>query len=563
VVTGFTGATRAALWLLVAAFATIAGAAENPYLPAQDPAPILAAIKKETPSFVPPSGVTGIIVPHHLLAADLIARGYWAASAGHYRRIIVISPDHFHKVGKAFGTTREDLTTVFGVVASDRDGVAAIAANDGLVELLPTIAYEHGVMAEAPFIRHFWPEAKVIPILASVNAGPAEWRAMADVLRPLATADTLIVQSTDFSHYRPLAEAMARDQESIAAIDAGDPEGIVPLLQPSHLDSKAAGYIQLELQREVFHARPVVLANASSVEYGTGPDSTTSYVVAAFVRDAVAGTAFAYPDETTMLFGGDVLLGRYFLPLLHDRKAWTAIRDSVLGITRGQRLVINLEGVLLDGPVSGVAADAHVMTTEDAAPLLSALKVAAASLANNHANDLGPDGRAESVQQLERLGIAPLQHGEVTDMGAFRLLAINFVGGKLVGDAIADPGELDWVCGLKAAPPLVAFAHWGTEYTDAATDSERMVARALARCGVSLVIGAHSHQAGDMVEPVNGGAGQMIFSLGNLLFDQTSPRGSGALLELRVFKQGTVATRLVPLPNLFELGQDAGEVGGD
>jgi poly-gamma-glutamate synthesis protein (capsule biosynthesis protein) len=556
VVARFTGATRAALWLLVAAFAATAAAADNPYLPAQDPAPILAAIAKEKPEFVPPAGVTGIIVPHHLLAADLIARGYWAASAGHYGRIIVISPDHFHKVSKAFGTTREDLATVFGIAASDRAGVEALAAHPDLVEVLPTIAHEHGVMAEAPFIRHFWPHARVLPILASVDAAPADWRAMTDLLKPLVTADTMIVQSTDFSHYRPLAEAVARDQESIAAIDAGDPEGIVPLLQPSHLDSKAAGYIQLALQREVFGARPVVLANANSVDYGTGLDSTTSYVVAAFAKEPAAGTAFAYPDETTNLFGGDVLLGRYFLPLLHDPKAWTAIRDTVLGITRGLPLTINLEGVLLDGPVSGVAADAHVMSTEDAAPLLSALKVVAASLANNHANDLGPDGRAESVKQLKRLGIVPMQHGVVSDMGAFRLLPIDFVGGKLVGNAIADPDDLDWVCRLSAAPPLLAFVHWGTEYTDAATDAERDVAQALTRCGVSLVIGAHSHQAGSTIEAVSGGTGQMVFSLGNFLFDQTSPRGSAALLEVRVFGQGTVAARLVPVPNLFELGRE-------
>lgn len=555
-VAGFTSAMRASLWLLVATFAAGATAADNPYLPARDPAQILAAIETERPAFVPPAGVTGIIVPHHLLAADLIARGYWAASAGHYRRIIVISPDHFHKVRKAFGTSREDLATVFGPLASDRQGVEAVAAHDDLVEVLPTIAHEHGVMAEAPFIRHFWPEAEVIPLLASVNAGPGDWRAMVEVLKPLVTPDTLIVQSTDFSHYRPLAEAIARDQESIAAIDADDPEAIGPLLQPSHLDSKAAGYIQLALQREVFGAKPVVLANANSVDYGTGQGSTTSYVVAAFVRDAAAGTAFSYADETTTLFAGDVLLGRYFLPLLHDPASWAAIRDTVLKTTRGLPLVINLEGVLLGGPVSGVNADAHVMSTEDAAPLLSALQVAAAGLANNHANDLGPDGRAESVRQLERLGIAPLQHGVVTDMGAFRLLPINFVGGKMVGEAIAAPHDLDWVCARHAAPPLVALVHWGTEYTAAATDKERAIAQTLARCGVSLVVGAHSHQASGALEQVNGGAGQMLFSLGNFLFDQTSPRGSGALLELRVFQQGTVAARLIPVPNLFELGRD-------
>ena len=50
----------------------------------------------------------------------------------------------------------------------------------------------------------------------------------------------------------------------------------------------------------------------------------------------------------------------------------------------------------------------------------------------------------------------------------------------------------------------------------------------------------------------------MVFSLGNLLFDQKGDRASSALLELRLFKQGTFATRLVPLPNLFELA--AGEL---
>jgi len=551
----FTGVLRAAAWLLAALCGGAAADETNPFLPVQDPAPILAAIAKETPTFTPPAGVTGITVPHHLLAADLIARGFWAASAGHYTRIILISPDHFRKVTKPFGTTREALRTVFGTVASDRAGVDTVAADTALVEVLPAVDYEHGLMAEAPFIKHFFPDAEVIPVLGSINATEADWHAMAEALRPLVTPETLIVQSTDFSHYRPLPEAILRDQESIAAIDAEDADGIAPLLQPSHMDSKAAMWLQMTLQREVFRATPVVLANGNSTDYGSGPGSTTSYVVAAWVTNPVAGTAFDYADQTRLFFGGDVLLGRYFLPLLRDSKAWTAIRDAVMAVTHGTPLVVNLEGVLLDGPVSGVGPDAHVMTTEDAAPMLAALHVAAAGLANNHANDLGPEGRAESAAQLRALGIAPLEHGAVTDLGSLRVLALNFVGGKLVGDAIADPRDLSWVCGVKAAAPLVAFVHWGEEYTTAAGDAERTIAAALARCGVVLVVGDHSHQASTRVEPVASGASQMVFSLGNLLFDQSSPRGSGAVLEVRVFRQGTVAARLVPVGNMFEVGR--------
>ncbi|MEO7222316.1 MAG: AmmeMemoRadiSam system protein B [Devosia sp.] len=542
----------AALVLLCSAIGgtTVLGA-DNPFLPAQDPVPLLAAIEKEKPAFDPPAGVTGITVPHHLLAADLIARGFWAASAGQYDRVIVISPDHFHTVEKPFGTTREDLRTVFGVVESDSAGVEIVAASL-LVETLETIETEHGVMAVAPFVRQFFPDAKVIPLLASVNANEADWQAMAATLKPLLTPATLVVQSTDYSHYRPIGEAVARDQESIAAITVADLAAIDPLLQPAHMDSKAAQYIQLALQNEL-GAKPVILANRNSVEYGGSPVDTTSYVVSAYLRDPSVGTVFDYPDQTRVMFAGDVLLGRYFLPALRDPEAWTKLRDTVLGITRRTPLIVNFEGVLLDRPVVGLDFNAHLVMTEDAAPTLTALNVIAASLANNHANDLGPAGRGETITQLERIGVVPLAHGGVADMGGFRLLTLNFVGGKMVGDAIADPDDLDWVCGLDAAPPLVAFVHWGAEYVTTPGDEERQIADTLARCGVSLIVGGHSHQAAATVEPLRGGSAQTVFSLGNFIFDQSSPRGSGALLELRVFKQGTIAARLVPIPNLFDL----------
>jgi poly-gamma-glutamate synthesis protein (capsule biosynthesis protein) len=560
-VTGFTGGAKAAAWRIVAVLAVLAGltgaarTADNPFLPARDPAPILAAIDKERPQFVPPIGVTGIGVPHHLLAAELIARGFWAASAGHYSRIILLSPDHFRKVHKAFGTTREDLASVLGTVTVDQGGVGAIAANADLVEVLPSLAREHGVMAIAPFIAKFFPGAKVIPVLGSITADAGEWRQMAEALKPLIDDTTLVVQSTDYSHYRPLQEAMARDQETLAMIAAGDPAGVEPLLQPAHMDSKASQYIQMALQKDVFGSSPMVIGNGNSVEYGTGPQSTTSYVVTAFVKDPAAGAVFDYADQTRVMFGGDVLLGRYLLPALRDPDSWAAIRDSVLAITHGAEMIVNLEGVLLDGPVMGVDFNTHVMVTDDAAPVLAALKVGAASLANNHASDLGVTGRAISVEQLRALDVTPLEHGTLTDFAAFRLLALNFVSGKFVGEALADPDDLDWVCGLAAAPPLVAFVHWGTEYVTEASEKERGIARALARCGVTLIVGAHSHQASPRIAAINGGATQMVYSLGNFLFDQSAPRGSGALLEMRVFPQGTVAARLIPIPNLFDLSR--------
>jgi poly-gamma-glutamate synthesis protein (capsule biosynthesis protein) len=49
-----------------------------------------------------------------------------------------------------------------------------------------------------------------------------------------------------------------------------------------------------------------------------------------------------------------------------------------------------------------------------------------------------------------------------------------------------------------------------------------------------------------------GGGALSVASLGNFLFDQSGPRASGTVLEVRLFEQGTFFARLIPIPNVFE-----------
>ncbi len=61
----------------------------------------------------------------------------------------------------------------------------------------------------------------------------------------------------------------------------------------------------------------------------------------AYLRDAAAGTLFNWPDQSRTLFGGDVLLGRYFLPALRDSASWVLLRDTVLSITQSLPMIVN------------------------------------------------------------------------------------------------------------------------------------------------------------------------------------------------------------------------------
>jgi AmmeMemoRadiSam system protein B len=522
---------------------------------ARDAAALERAIATERPAFTPPPGVTGITVPHHLLAADLVARGFWAACANHYERILLIAPDHFRRVQGQFAVVREDLATVFGTVPVDTGAVATLLAQDDLFEPATAVSDEHGVMSVAPFIRRFFPGTPVVSVIASANSRPESWKSAERALAPLVNDRTLIVQSTDYSHYLPLGEAIARDQESLATIAAGDPGAVRGLRQPGHLDSLAAQYLQLALQGRRLGGQPVIVANRNSVEYGSGTAATTSYIVTVYLKDPAAAPGLTYGDQQRLFFAGDTLLGRYFAPVLRNEGAVHAIADRVLEITGGAPLIVNLEGVLVDEPIVGQGPGAHVMLGETAMPLLERLHVVAAGLANNHSQDLGDQGLAETMATLSRHGIAALTHGDVADLGGLRVLPLTFHRGRYRGTGvIAAPADLATACNVAADPPLVALVHWGVEYTDTASDAERDAALTLNACGIAVVVGAHSHQASPRLEVLAGGAVQLVFSLGNVLFDQDSARSSGALLEVRTFHQRTIAVRLLPIPNLFELG---------
>ena len=93
------GRARAALRAAMIFFCSVAAAtAEQPFdamFPQREI--FLEAIAREQATVPPDLRVTGISVPHHLLAADLIARGFWAAADNRYDRVILLSPDHFNR----------------------------------------------------------------------------------------------------------------------------------------------------------------------------------------------------------------------------------------------------------------------------------------------------------------------------------------------------------------------------------------------------------------------------------------------------------------------------------
>ena len=501
--------------------------------------------------------LSGVTVPHHLVADHLVALGLKSASGFAYKRIVLLSPDHFRRSPKPFATTARGFETPMGTVETDTAAVATLLEAGEMVADSCLFGREHGVHALLPLIRHFFPDTPVVPVAISIKTGRADWERMADLLAPLVDGDTLIVESTDFSHYRPQHEARLLDQQTLNTIASGSLDALSLLTQPDHLDSLGALYIQMKLQAGRFAAKPLVIANENQQQYQAAhSDSTTSYQVILFGRFEAGFRAPTPASVKVYYLAGDTNFGRAMkLALLADG-AEERVAEAVLSLTGGRPLVVNLEGVILPNVPEAIDDMTLAMPKDLALHWLKKLNVAAVGLANNHAFDLGDTGYAETKSALAEADIASFGQGERLALPGLDIVGLSDLdtNGKPQVDLITEP-LLDTLKSAAGDRPVIAFVHWGREYLAEPSGRERALADAFRLRSATLAIGAHPHVASSGVVSHGGGDMAEVYSLGNFLFDQNAERASGQLVELRVFEQGTVFVRTIPLPNLFEIAK--------
>jgi poly-gamma-glutamate synthesis protein (capsule biosynthesis protein) len=506
----------------------------------------------------PPRKLSGVTVPHHLLVADLIAHGMRDVDKRGIDRIIVLFPDHFKKTRRPFATTRRDFETVFGMVRTDRAAVEILLQSE-LVEHSGLFAREHGLGALLPFIRHFFSDVPIVPIAIAIRSNRTQWDRLAGELAPLIGPSTLIIQSTDFSHYLPAAQAVRHDQVVLNALASSDLDAVARMRQPDDLDSRGAQYLQLKLQQDHFRARPVVLFNSNSqARSDVRERRTTSYIVQTYQSDSESVMGRDESDSKVYCFAGDTFFGRGVARVLSDPHAQQRLQGDIGRMLNNCRLILNLEGVTVGQVPQRMSKVTLAMPAGQTLRWLRQMKVLGVGVANNHRFDLGAGAFEAMVKKLRKNGFTVLPHGRTVELGALRVVALTDLdnrSGQLSG--VVTEAALRRIKRSGAERPLVAFMHWGTEWQRAADDRQQALASILAERGATLIVGAHPHVADLGITCANDCRTAVALSLGNFLFDQSTRYASGGLLEVRVFSQGTIFARVVPIPNYFDRARQA------
>lgn len=493
-----------------------------------------------------------VTVPHHLEVPDLIAGGLRLATGQRPVRILLLFPDHFDGSPVAAATSARGFETVLGPVPPDAAAAAQLLAA-GLVDSC-LFGADHGIGALLPFVAQLFPGVPLVPVALPMRSGPPDWDRWADVLGAIAGPGTLIVQSTDFSHYLPPHEARLRDQQVLNILSSGDRAALRRLDQPDHVDSLAA--LDLTLHLTEGRAAPLVLANRNQQEGTHTPlAETTSYMVIAHVPPGQPQPRADFGGSVLML-GGDLFLGRNLPRLLSDELVAGRVEQALRAATGGTPLIANLEGVVVEDIPVGLPHLTLAMPADVVADWAERLNLMAVGLANNHALDLGAGARDESEGLLERLGVVTFHDGRRLDLPGLSLVALSDLSNTQAPHAdMIGSAELDWLVIPEADRQVLGYFHWGRETGPMTSARERTLAEEARRRGVAIVVGAHPHRASGPPEIIGGGDTLVFWSLGNLLFDQPAEASSGMLVELRVFPQGTVFARSLPLPDLFDLAR--------
>ena len=166
-----------------------------------------------------------IIAPHagYIYSGTTAAHIYAsiAAQRGTVRRVVVLGPTHRVAVDGLALPTGTAFETPLGIVPLDLPAMAAIRDMPQVVVSQSVHAQEHALEVQIPFLQYtLGTEFSLVPLAV----GRASAEQVAAVLERLWGGDeTLIVVSSDLSHYLPYEQARQLDGQTARTILALDP----------------------------------------------------------------------------------------------------------------------------------------------------------------------------------------------------------------------------------------------------------------------------------------------------------------------------------------------------
>jgi len=165
-----------------------------------------------------------LVVPHagYVYSGPVAATAYklLGREKQRIRRVVLLGPSHRVALFGMAIPTVEKFRTPLGDVTLDCDALKKIAGLEGVATRDDAHALEHSLEVQLPFLQTVLEDFTLVPVVVG-QADAEQVRAVMETL--WSPGDTLILVSSDLSHFLPYATAQAADRQTTRQIENCEP----------------------------------------------------------------------------------------------------------------------------------------------------------------------------------------------------------------------------------------------------------------------------------------------------------------------------------------------------
>ncbi len=241
--------------------------------------------------------VVALVVPHagYIYSGRVASQAFAQLKGKQVTRVVIIAPSHVARFTGASIYDGAAYQTPLGDVAVDTDFAQKLAAQDRRLRLssdgheskAADGRGEHAIEVQLPFLQRTLGSFKIVPIILGEHRYEV-CRALGVGLAKLITdSNTVIVTSSDLSHYHTYAEATAMDKKLLGAISDGDYLGLIRNLGRGTWEACGGGPIVATMMAaERMGATAKVLMQANSGDSVAGDrNSVVGYGAVVFAKN--------------------------------------------------------------------------------------------------------------------------------------------------------------------------------------------------------------------------------------------------------------------------------------
>jgi len=225
-----------------------------------------------------PRSIVGMICPH----AGYVYSGPVAASAfyelaldGKPDTVVLMGPNHTG-YGSALSLMNEGVwRTPLGDVEIDFEMANKITRETSVIDVDELAhRYEHSIEVQLPFLQFLYGNTfKIVPIcflMQDYDSAVEVGRALEEVL---AASNTVVIASSDMTHYEPAKTAAAKDQAALKAVTDMDAKRFYETVETQNIT--ACGYAPITAL--ITYAKGVNVKEAKLLSYHNSGDITGDY----------------------------------------------------------------------------------------------------------------------------------------------------------------------------------------------------------------------------------------------------------------------------------------------